>query len=606
MQVKMASEKVRVNAAMNPPILLVDYSHRARLNGTAVVRVQAPSSMKSNGSIDIVTLLDVSHSISWMASSSDETPSKMDLLKNALKFIISQLDDNDRLAIVAFNDQVIKEHTTGILEISGGGRMAIEKKVDGLVTQGDTAFKPSLEHAVKLLDDRADKTRAGCIVLISDGVDKSQFMWSHESLAPTDPIRGLLRKYPVHTLGLFKADPKALHYIAKESYGTYSSITDNKDLDKNIMEALAVCLAGLKTIVAFDTCVDITSSSLEITRVDSGGYTRRAAPGSGISIGMLCAGEVKDLVVYFSYTTGSWERGYYTTLSGITARVTYKDMPGGQASTSTNNCSVSVAVHTTQDGSLPANPCPPFPLVLQQMVRFKVVDLLIGILQELKALKKDAGGAKEKDGVDDPVLQSIAANMLQRKWMEFKQSDESWKAATPKSLLDLGSIDGDVNAMVGILRKGLGVGCIYSWLSSHEMQRATVTGLPAEAMFRTPVMEMMVQKVHRQLLLKEAYEQVAEDRAVYDGAIGLLDGINKRFQLWCKLDAEVPPAFQLDHQHQDDESRNLTDVLHGGISRARQHDIYLAAIHAIKQWQSSSTPERRRMATGRTSRRMHA
>ncbi|KAG2628999.1 uncharacterized protein LOC120699351 isoform X2 [Panicum virgatum] len=441
----MASEKVRVNAAMNPPILLVDYSHRARLNGTAVVRVQAPSSMKSNGSIDIVTLLDVSHSISWMASSSEETPSKMDLLKNALKFIISQLDDNDRLAIVAFNDQVIKEHTTGILEISGGGRMAIEKKVDGLVTQGDTAFKPSLEHAVKLLDDRADKTRAACIVLISDGVDKSQFMWSHESLAPTDPIRGLLRKYPVHTLGLFKADPKALHYIAKESYGTYSSITDNKDLDKNIMEALAVCLAGFKTIVAFDTCVDITSSSLEITRVDSGGYTRRAAPGSGISIGMLCAGEVKDLVVYFSYTAGYWERG-------------------------------------------------------------------------------------------------------------------------------------------------LGVGCIYSWLSSHEMQRATATGLPAEAMFRTPVMEMMVQKVRRKLLLKEAYEQGAEDRAVYERAIGLLDGINKRFQLWCKLDTEVPPAFQLAHQHQDDESRNLTDVLHGGISRARQHDIYLAAIHAIKQWQSSSTP----------------
>ncbi|TVU13593.1 hypothetical protein EJB05_40653, partial [Eragrostis curvula] len=170
-----------------------------------------------------------------------------------------------------------------------------------------------------LLDDRADKKRAGYIILISDGVDKSQF----------------------------KVDPKALHYIAKESYGTYSSITDNKQLDKNIMEALAVCLAGFKTIVAFDTYVDITSSSLEITRVNSGGYTRRGAPGSGISIGTLCAGEVKDLVVYFSYTCGSWDRGYYTTLSGITAKVTYKDMPGGQSSTSTNNCSVSIAVHTT-------------------------------------------------------------------------------------------------------------------------------------------------------------------------------------------------------------------------------------------------------------------
>ncbi|TVU03123.1 hypothetical protein EJB05_51351, partial [Eragrostis curvula] len=47
--------------------------------------------------------------------------------------------------------------------------------------------------------------------------------------------------------------------------------------------------------------------------------------------------------------------------------------------------------------------------------------------------------------------------------------------------------------MVGILKEGLGVGCIYSWLSSHYMQRATVTGLPAEAVFRTPAMEAMVQ-----------------------------------------------------------------------------------------------------------------
>ncbi|TVU00873.1 hypothetical protein EJB05_53687, partial [Eragrostis curvula] len=546
--------------------------------------------MKSNGSIDIVTLLDVSHSISWMASSPEETPSKIDLVKRALKFIINQLDDNDRLAIVAFNDQVIQEYTTGILEISGGGRMAIKKKVDGLVAKGDTAFKPSLEHAVKLLDDRADKKRAGYIILISDGVDKSQFKWSDDSIAPTDPMRALLRKYPVHTMGLFRADPKALHYIAKESYGTYSSITDNKQLDKNIMEALAVCLAGFKTIVAFDTYVDITSSSLEITRVNSGGYTCRGAPGSGISIGTLCAGEVKDLVVYFSYTCGYWDRGYYTTLSGITAKVTYKDMPGGQSSTSTNNCSVSIAVHTTSGGSLPANPCPPFPFVLQQIVRFKVVDLLIGVLQELKALKNDAGGAKEKGSVDDPVLQSIAANLLQRKWMEFKQSDESWNAAIPRALLDLGSIDADINAMVGILKEGLGVGCIYSWLSSHYMQRATVTGLPAEAVFRTPAMEAMVQEVHRQLVLKEAHEQGGEDRAVYEHAVGLLDGINKRFQLWCKLEADVPPTFQLDHQHQDDEARNLTDVLRGGICRARQHDIYLAAIHAIMQWQSTSNP----------------
>ncbi|AQK78968.1 Zinc finger (C3HC4-type RING finger) family protein, partial [Zea mays] len=160
----------------------------------------------------------------------------------------------------------------------------------------DPWFPPSifsLLEPIKLLDDRADKKRAGFIVLISDGLD-GQSKWGDESITPTDPIRGLLRKYPVHTFGLGKAhDPKALHYIADISYGIYSSIvTDN--LDK-IIEAFAVCLAGFKTVVAVDACVDIWSNSLLITRIDPGGYILRGSSG-GILVGTLYAGEVKDFI----------------------------------------------------------------------------------------------------------------------------------------------------------------------------------------------------------------------------------------------------------------------------------------------------------------------
>jgi hypothetical protein len=185
---------------------------------------------------------------------------------------------------------------------------------------------------LQLLDDRADKKRAGFIVLISDGLD-GQIKWGDESIAPTDPIRGLLRKYPVHTFGLGKAhDPKALHYIANISYGIYSSITDN--LDNKFIEALAVCLAGFKTVAAVDACVDIWSNSLMITRIDPGGYILRGSSG-GILVGTLYAGEVKDFIVHFSYRTGSWSGGYYTTLNGINARATYKEAPGRQSITST-------------------------------------------------------------------------------------------------------------------------------------------------------------------------------------------------------------------------------------------------------------------------------
>ncbi|CAD6258306.1 unnamed protein product [Miscanthus lutarioriparius] len=491
----MTPEKVRVSISMSPPILLIDYSRALTLNGAAVVRVEAPSSMKNHAPIDLVTLININQSMSWPAASQTEMSSRLDLLKNAMKFIIRQLGDDDHLAIVAFNDQVIKEYTTGILEISDIGRMAIEKKVDGLVAKGDTAFKPSLEHAVKLLDDRADKKRAGFIVLISDGLD-SQFKWGDDSIAPTDPIRGLLRKYPVHTFGLGKAhDPKALHYISNISYGIYSSITDN--LNSKIIEALAICLAGFKTVVAVDACVDIRPGGLLITRIDSGGYILRGSSG-GILVGTLYAREVKDFIVYFSYRTGIWSQGYNTTLNGIAASVTYKEAPGRQ-STATDSCSVSLPVHVTDTATAPANPCPPYPLVLQQMVRFKVLDFLISVLKEFQVLKEEAAGAVHGKEGDDPVLQAIAASLLERKWKEFKQSDESWKEA-PRNFLDLGGIDKDINAMVGILKQGLGVGCIYSWLSSYQMQRATTTGLPgahmvATGQFRTPAMDAMVQDV---------------------------------------------------------------------------------------------------------------
>jgi hypothetical protein len=425
-----------------------------------------------------------------------------------------------------------------------------------------------------------DKSRVGFIILISDGSDNNKFGWTDEGIAPSDLIRALLRKYPVHTFGLCKAhDSKALHFIAKESNGAYSSITYN--LESKMMEAFAICVAGLKTVVAVDTCINITSGSLNITRIDSGGHTPRG--GSGIFIGMLCAGEVKDFVVYFDYTTGSWRRGYSTVLSGIAARVTYKDNPGRQSSTNTENFSVSLPIHTTDTGTAPANPCPPFPGILEQVVRFKVLDLLKGILKEFLALKKEAGGAfktaEEEDG--DPVVQAMAASLLQRKWKEFKQSDDSWKEA-PRAFLDLEGIDRDVNAMVAILMQGLGVGCIYSWLSSSLMQRAAVTGLPSDTTatrFCTPAMEAMVQEVRKQLAEEATVQE--EEKSACNSAVEILDMIYERFELWSKLEDGVPPPFHPSSEDEVNESRNLAAVLHGDISRAREKDIYLVRVQTF-------------------------
>ncbi|KAL6868296.1 hypothetical protein ACP4OV_015141 [Aristida adscensionis] len=615
-EVKMAPEKVEVSATTNPPLLMVAHNSSSNLEATAVVRVVAPPSVKSRAPIDLVTLLDVSRSMSWAAAASTGRQSRLDLLKKTMKFILRQLDDDDRLAVVAFNDQVIKEYSTDILEISGGGRVSIEKKVDGLVAKGDTAFKPCLEHAVKLMDDRADKKRVGFIVLISDGLDNSKIEWSDEGIASTDPVRDLFRKYPVHTFGLCKAhDPKALHFIAKESYGTYSSIADN--LDSKIMEAFAVCLAGMKSVVAVDTCLNIKSTGYNVKNIDCGGYVlsgsiKKLGDPVDILIGPLCAGEVKDFVVHLGFDgyRPSGSSGHYDSRIAITASVTYKDVPARQP-ISSEACSVLLRVFVTYY-SPPQNPCPPFPAFLQQMIRFKVLDLLTKVLKEFNVTKEET----EEDSVDrergdDLSTQRIAATLLQRQWKQFKQSDASWKEA-PTAFLDVGGFDRDINMMVRSLRHGLGVGCVYSWMSSYQMQRPTVTGLPAAPAFLTPAMEEMLHKAQEQRA-KEAQPQgrgaaaatgtntgspVAPAKegddpaapAVCKRAVELLGTISRRFELWRELEGQVPAAYQPSSEQDGDESRNLAAVLQGDIHRARQHDIYLAADHAIKEWQSSFTP----------------
>uniref|UniRef100_A0A0E0J594 VWFA domain-containing protein n=1 Tax=Oryza nivara TaxID=4536 RepID=A0A0E0J594_ORYNI len=265
-----------------------------------LLRVEAPpmADLKGHVPIDVVAVLDVSGSMGdpAMASSDFEKnkpPSRLDVLKDAMKFIIRKLEDGDRLSIVAFNDRPVKEYSTGLLDISGNGRRIAEKKV---------------------LDCRPgdSRNRVGFILLLTDGDDTSGFRWSR------DVINGAVGKYPVHTFGLGAAhSSEALLYIAQESRGTYSFVDDG-NLDK-IAGALAVCLGGLKTVAAVDTRVSVRVAELSgarIERIDSGGYESRVACGGAsgeVVVGVLYAGEVKSFIIHLhlpAASVSSLECGY--------------------------------------------------------------------------------------------------------------------------------------------------------------------------------------------------------------------------------------------------------------------------------------------------------
>ncbi|OEL13781.1 hypothetical protein BAE44_0025199, partial [Dichanthelium oligosanthes] len=362
-----------------------------------------------------------------------------------------------------------------------------------------------------LLDARSEsETRQGFIILVSDGLDNSESP-SQRSMATGDPTTRC-RQYPVHTMGLGKAhNPKELHSIAEESNGTYSSITE--DLDSKILEAFAVCLAGLKSVVAVETCITFekggkitdhsrkSSSSktaeVKIKSIDWPGSSCKKGS-SDVMLGVLYAGEVKDLMVDIDLTVN--EMHGYLSIEVLIATVKYKDVqrmkpqekqpetkekpPAEKCILNVNVCATSFGKYCKKDES---NQGAPFPMVMNQRVRSKVLKFF---------------SDQFKAELEQKVGRTGPAGKLEESWEAFKENDSLWKKAQrigDDYLLE--RIDDDIDAMVSCLKRGSGLarlGCVYSWVLSYEKQRATFTGLPA-AMFLTPVMKKMVEEAQTEV-----------------------------------------------------------------------------------------------------------
>lgn len=419
-------------------------------------------------------------------------------------------------------------------------------------------------------------------------MDNSRFEWSDERITKSDPVRTLLAKYPVHTFGISKAhDPHALFFVAKESEGTFHSITE--DLSSRIMEALAICLAGLKNITIIDARVEIKSIDptwpTKITRIDCGGYKSHISKDgtSGtIWIGSLYDDEDKHFMVYFEFTVPRLDAGEVKIRGDLlVAETKYKTLP--EQSIHTETSKLIVFLLATQDKAFLHGKLESKREVLQQIIRFKVLDMLESFQEEFRALKKKAGKAVEREKGEDTVLQTIAAKTLQDKWREFQtSSDTTWTEAVCRGAA--GNISRDMRAMVQSLKQGLGAGCIYSWVSSYQMQRPTTTCLPpadaVKPVFYTSDVQQMVEEAQEQsekdaAQLVEQETRVAAAKKEKDTAAAsskckcameLLDAIEQRLELWSKL--ERPPTSSQPPK-EGAESSSLAATMHQDVYQVR-------------------------------------
>ncbi|OQU75754.1 uncharacterized protein LOC110430986 [Sorghum bicolor] len=537
-----------------------------------LVRVEAPPAAQQQRRvpIDLAVVLDVGTG-----------PVRLDAVKKAVKFIIRQIHDDDRVAVVgpSSNSRLV----TGFLSTRDARRDA-ENSVDELEPRGEftSGAGAGLEEAIKILrelpatESRSSRARARFIILVTDAATTEAS--NRFSKLPREDLP------PVHTLGLGAAyDPRALLYIASESQGTYSFVDDD-DTD-GITGAIAVCLSGLKDVVAVGTRVRVEAPlGITIERIDSGGYmtspvTRDEKASGEVAVGVLYAGEVKSFIVHLSVpalpstTTamtsldGGCDKQQLLTTSFIGHYTTSDEEDAAGAAPASPSPTVTQAILYVQrpppeamDGTLQRVPVP---VVMNHIARFDLLEMVTTFVN------KEIGRLTSSNTVE------VAAK-LRIQWEQFVQARQFWSG------LDLGVLDVEVNRMVSILEEPAGRGrtrsgssstaYMLSWLSSYQMQRPTAMGSPGSvaAAFVT---------VNMQLMLQQA-------TIVTTGAPLCVDGGCPACECRCEEERCVqplPPPVLVPSGRGDDTFRvnpvYPQDVLFNAINQAMKH-MYLALVQA--------------------------
>ena len=450
-----------------------------------LVRVEAPRQVVAkHPPIDLVAVVDVSGSMGWSADpsskKSSESRSRMDCLKEALKFIVKELHDDDRLAVVQFNGSI--KDSTPLSPISGGGRESALRLVDSLIPDGGTVFKPALEEAASILQqDHGDgkeirsSRRVPFIIFLSDGEESAgwETPWEQVINAESDhSLREVLRRYPVHTFGFSSShDPMPLLAMARVSGGTYSYI--DQGLDK-ITDAFAVCLGGLTTVVAVDATIALSAApGVTIVDIDSGGYSKRikehGASGE-VCIPVLYKDEVKNFIVHLRLPRAAAAGEQVILTAGSTYFVNAADHYISASTTTTtgeNNHQLSIERRPAIGGGGGQQRDE---AVLKQATRFKLLSLLEKLPKD-KELRSEGGRWAER---------------LMANWSELKNSYG----------LSSSSFDEDVEMMVSKLAAGSGQAYVCSYVSSHQMERATTMGSPGNiaVCYMTPAMTRKLKK----------------------------------------------------------------------------------------------------------------
>jgi hypothetical protein len=250
--------------------------------------------------LDLVTVLDVSGSMAG---------TKLELLKQAMGFVIDNLGPRDRLCVVSFSSGA--NRLMRLARMSDAGKSLARRAVQSLAAGGGTNIGEALRRAAKVIDERMHRNAVASVVLLSDGQDTYTVPRrggyggrgaNYDALVPPSfayPGAGS-RCAPVHTFGFgTDHDAAAMHTIAEATGGTFSFIED----EAAIQDAFAQCIGGLLSVTVQELRLDIACvhPGVRLRAVKSGSYGSHIdADGrsASVDVGELYADEERRFLLF--------------------------------------------------------------------------------------------------------------------------------------------------------------------------------------------------------------------------------------------------------------------------------------------------------------------
>ncbi|KAJ3197612.1 hypothetical protein HDU82_001417 [Entophlyctis luteolus] len=355
---------------------------------------------------DIVACIDISGSMQG---------SKIDSVKDTLKYIISQLGSRDRLCLITFNHQATRLTRFHLCSTAGEGHRLLMHSVEAVKASGGTAINTAFSLALDVLETRTEKNDTAAVLLLSDGQDNVTFDYRY-LLA-----RASKAGVPFFTFGFGADHDSALLSKLACGAGTFTYVAASSDFE----EAFAGCIGGVKSTVYRDFQVNVNAIlaadglQVAVAKVNSTYPYFVEGSTAKIEFGDLFSEEKREFVVEFLIKIDENAGKSATTASEIkiaSVQGAYTDVLCGSAATFSSPHLLTLPLIT----EVPANVLPNA-LVVREELRFLTVNAM-----EAAVLSAEAGnyaGSTEGLQVSLAIFSRTVSDAYNVEFLDFMRLD---------------------------------------------------------------------------------------------------------------------------------------------------------------------------------------